>query len=201
MKIKKILFSFGLLVSLTANATIITSQGNDIRNTGVHLEDGYSITVQAGTASGSGTVPQHLLDAGFSGDFMRTWNTEAVFTLSQINGELFDVASLDVGNYNNNNGGVSAWTLKGYNGAVETFSLVNLAYLGNVELNWWDLTSLTIQNSKVHSSSFDNIELFDSSTQNSVRVHIPEPAPLAIFSLAGIVLFTRKKKLNAIITK
>jgi hypothetical protein len=196
MKIKKLLSGFALLLSLSANATIIKFEGNDIRDTGVHLEDDYSINVQVDKANGTFKAPQHLLDAGFSGDFMETWTSEAVFTLSQVNGQLFDIAGLDVGSYYSANSGLSRWNIKGYRDAIESFSFANMEFLGRVDLDWYNLTNLTIQSVRGGADSFDNIELYNSNVANPVNIKLPEPTPFAFFSLAGIILFIRRKQLK-----
>jgi hypothetical protein len=138
----------------------------------------------------------HLIAAGFFGDYMETWNSAAVFTLNEINGDLFDVVGLDVGSYFSNNNAFAAWTFRSFNGSTELFSLVNNQFLGRIDLGWTGLRSFTIQSSRGSAASaFDNIELVKNEQDTSSAV-VSEPTSLAFFSLGGLALLLRSRRLK-----
>jgi hypothetical protein len=176
-----------LCVFCHADATIITLDGNNIRHTGIYTEGDFKISAPVNFVNGGNLGERsHLSAIGFSGDYMETWNTAAVFNLEEVSGKSFDLVGLDVGSYFTNNGGLAAWTFTGFSGNKIVFSLVNSELLGNQLLNWSELTRFSIASSRGSSaSSFDNIEVFISPI---ATVNEPQSALLITLSLIGLGL-------------
>lgn len=153
-----------VLGSNQANATIITLDNNNIRVTGNHIESEFKITAPIGLVNGGNLAERsHLTELGFSGDYMETWNTDAVFNLETVSGNPFNFISLDIGSYYSATGkhlGLAAWTFTGFDGSLAIFSLINPESTGRLILNWTNLTRVTIQSSRASSASaFDNIDV------------------------------------------
>lgn len=153
-------------LSSQVNATIITFDDNNIRNTGIYIEGNFKITAPVGLVNGKLNLDDspHLVDNDFSGRYMETWNTEAVFSLEEVSGKAFDLIGLDIGSYfgkSDDHLGLAAWTFTGFNGRTEIFSLVNPESFGHLSFDWTDLTRVTIQSYRASAASaFDNIEVF-----------------------------------------
>lgn len=52
-------------------------------------------------------------EVGNSGRFLETWNTSAIFSLTQTSGRLFNFTGWDMGWYNNNTRNAS-WNIRAY---------------------------------------------------------------------------------------
>lgn len=187
---------FGLFCH--AQATIITLDGNNIRQSGIHSEGDYQISAPVNLVNGGNLGERsHLTAIGFSGDYMESWNTRAVFNFSEISGKSFTLVGLDVGSYFNSNSGLAAWTFRGFNGQKEVFSLLNFEFIGRQELNWNELTRFSITSARGSAaSSFDNIEVFIPPAvelAQVVDVEEPQTALLIGLSLIGLRLRTQYK--------
>ena len=176
-----------LCVLNDSNATIITLEGNDIRTTGIYIEGGFKITAPVDLVNGGNLVERsHLNAIGFSGDYMETWNTEAIFNLEELAGKSFNLIGLDVGSYHITNGGLASWTFKGFSGDVEMFSLLNSELLGFQLLNWNNLTRLSIQSSRSSAaSSFDNIKI--AIPPINERITTVDEAQTSLFFALGLI--------------
>ena len=146
------------LVSYQVNATIITLDDNNIRNTGIYIESNFKITAPVDLVNGKLNLANspHLSNIGFSGRYMETWNTVAVFSLEEVSGKAFDFIGLDVGSYfgkSNSHLGLAAWTFTGFNGNIEMFSSVEPEYSGRLTLDWTNLTRVTMQSSRASAAS------------------------------------------------
>jgi hypothetical protein len=186
---------FALLTVFESKATIITLEDNDIRNTGIYQESNFTISAPINLVNG-GNLPErtHLAEVGFSGDYMETWNTTAVFNLEESSGKEFDFIGLDVGSYFSKNNGLAAWTFTGFNGDKEVFSLVNSTFLGRLTFNWVELTRVSISSfSAPAASSFDNIEV-SISTPAPMVASVSEPNPVTLFMVSLLVALTFKRK-------
>jgi len=172
-------------------ASIITLDGNNIRHTGLYIEGGFKITAPIDQVNGGNlSAPGHLQAIGFAGDYMETWNTQAVFNLEERSGKAFNLVGLDVGSYFSGNNGLAAWTFSGFTGETEVYSLVNSEYLGNQVLNWNELTRFSITSSRGSAASaFDNIEVFvPQKLVPPINVNEPQTALLIALTLMGFGL-------------
>lgn len=192
------LFSLFMLcasVSGQAFATLLTLDGNDIRNQGQFVEGEYQIFADTGLVNGGNLAIRDNLEAlGFANAFMETWNTTAIFTLSRIDSGLFNFDGLDVGGYF---AGQAAWTFSGFRGAQQIYSAVDTRFAGFLAFDWVGVDSITIQSSQGSAaSSFDNIQVsaFTVAPQVAAFTTVSEP-PLqaAILVLFGVIA-TRKRK-------
>lgn len=182
-----------VLGSYQVNATIITLDDNNIRNTGIYIENNFKITAPVGLVNGKLNLAKspHLSDNGFSGRYMETWNTEAVFSLEEASGKAFDFIGLDVGSYYDKidkHLGLAAWTFTGFNSNSEVFSSVEPEFFGNLTLNWTNLTRVTIKSYRASAASaFDNIEVL---VLPPVAVVSSLTAPISVNTPQSILLLT-----------
>ncbi|GGF55107.1 hypothetical protein [Alteromonas lipolytica] len=174
-----------------ANAVIISFDDivDDFRtqNLPSYTESGFTLDVSCQNCvnvfstseeivfSGYGTQPFAAAGWGASNRFMETWNTAAIFTLSQSNGEAFDFTSMNIGWFNHPTAPAS-WEVRVFDeNGVQTGSSVDYVGSGLFNFNYSGIYSLELQNNGGF-SSFDNL--------NVTAVKTSTPATLGLFGLS-----------------
>ncbi|MGS2720515.1 hypothetical protein [Paraglaciecola aestuariivivens] len=145
--------------AFTSHATLITFENNNIRNTGLYQQDDFIITAPIDLVNGKLDEKPHLTAVGFAGQYLETWNTTAIFELTEATNKAFNLISLQVGSYFTTTDGVAEWAFKGYKGR-DLINSLEVELLGQIVLNWQNITRFTIQSTRGSAASaFDNIKV------------------------------------------
>lgn len=197
--------AISLIAVTNSNALVIDFE--EISNSGgSYVFSGYSLDTQGFNFLNSQESSEAILHWGASDPFNAdpggvTYShnyANKITTVTQINGDLFDLTSLDIGNVYNNSPYSQSFYFTGLTGVgaslSQSFTSDQLGGLETVTLNWVGLKSFTFTETIGSYLQADNFVINEGSDQNNP---VPEPTTMLLFGagLAGLIgSKTRRKK-------
>lgn len=202
-----ILGAAAMSLTVAANSNALVIDFEEIPNPGTEIVySGYSLDTQG----------FNFLNSKADSDSILHWGAESIYnadpkgvtyshnylwtitTVTEINGNLFDLTSLDIGNIYNNRPHVQAFHFTGMTGGgtflSRDFTSDGLSGLETVTLNWLGLQYFTFTEGA--DSGFLQADNFVISQGTGPGGPIPEPNTMLLFgaSLAGLAGVSRRKK-------